>query len=234
MMNALKERVVDFTRDDNTAPRLGKAERDVEICRLWQAQWSARKIAEHLNVRMSTVGYVIHKNGLARKPRGSRVETVALADAPIEAWRQAVLPYLEQAADAVGLNDAFRRALVILGLLRLKPYASLAEFEAWVRDVTGYDPQEIALFLERAKNGHIVDEHGQPDPLAYAVIEDPENSDVAAVIMAGVLCGKFNRTADDMITAAPDQLQDPDSPNAEASHPNDDASSESDEQTPNN
>jgi hypothetical protein len=234
MTKALLKTVVDFTSDENTQPQLGKAERDAEICRLWQAQWPATKISEHLDVTVSTVNNVVRKNGLVRKPRAKVVETVALADAPVEAWQQAVLPELEQAADAVGLNDAFRRALVILGLLRLKPYASLAEFEAWVRDVTEYDPQEIALFLERAKNGHIVDEHGQPDPRAYTVIEEPDNSDIAAAIMAGVLCGKFNRTADDIISAAPDQLQDPDSPNAEASHANDGTTSEPDEQPSNN
>src|ERR1700730_12665679 len=175
MNNAHRKTVVDFMPEVNTRPQLGKAEREAEICRLWQAQWTAAKIAEHLDVPAHTVAYVVRKNGLIRKPRGSRiVETVSLADAPIEAWRQAVLPDLEKAADTVGLIDASGRALVILGLLRLKPYASLAEFEAWVRNVTGYDPQEIALFLERSQNGHIVDEHGQPDPRAYALIEEPD------------------------------------------------------------
>jgi hypothetical protein len=230
MTNARRNTVVDFTADENMPPQLGVAERDAEICRLWQAQWTARKIAEHLDVRAHTVAYVVRKNGLTRKPRGSRiVETVSLADAPIEAWQQAVLPDLEQAADDAGFSDVWRRALIILALLRLKPYTSLAEFEAWARDMTGYDPGEIALFLQRAKGGHILDENDQPDPRAYVLIEERDTSDVAAMIMAGVLLGKFNRTADDMITAAPDQLQDIDSPNADASHLNNAPSCESHE-----
>jgi hypothetical protein len=208
MTNALRNTVVDFTADENMPPQLNIAERDAEICRLWQAQWTARKIADHLDVRAHTVAYVVRKNGLIRKPRGSRiVETVALADAPVEAWQQAVLPDLDQAADDAGFSDDWRRALIILALLRLKPYTSLAEFQAWAREVTGYDPGEIALFLQRAKGGHILDENDQPDPRAYELIEEPDTSDVAAMIMAGVLLGKFNRTADDMITATPDQLQ---------------------------
>jgi len=210
MMTTLKT-VVDFPPDEDTRPQLSKAEREAEICRLWQAQWTARKIADHLDARAHTVAYVVRKNGLTRKPRGSRiVETVSLADAPIEAWQQAVLPDLEQAADDAGFSDIWRRALIILALLRLKPYTSLAEFEAWARDVTGYDPGEMALFLQRAKGGHILDENDQPDPRACELIEEPDNSDIAATIMAGVLLGKFNRTADDIITAAPDQLQDRD------------------------
>ena len=66
---------------------------------------------------------------------------------------------------------------------------------AWGPRVTEIQPRE------RAKNGHIIDDDGQPDPLAYAVMEEPDNSDVAAAVMAGVLCGMFNRTADDKITA---------------------------------
>ena len=93
MMNALKEGVVDFTPSDDTAPRLGKAERDAEICRLWQAQWTAKKIAEHLDVTKSTVNNVVYKNGLNRKPRRN-VETVALADAPIEAWRAVAVAFV--------------------------------------------------------------------------------------------------------------------------------------------
>ena len=98
--------------------------------------------------------------------------------------------------------DAIKDITVLKALLLKASHAkSLAEFEAWAREVTGYDPQEIALLLERAKNGHIIDDNGQPDPLAYAVMEEPDNSDVAAAVMAGVLCGMFNRTADDKITA---------------------------------
>jgi hypothetical protein len=210
MTNALRNTVVDFTADENTPPRLDNAERDAEICRLWQAQWTGRKIAEHLGVPAHTIAYVVRKNGLTRKPRDI-VQTVALADAPVEAWQQAVLPELQQAAEADGLTDAWQRAFIIVVLLRLKPYASLAEFETWARQVTGYDPAEIALFLQRAKDGHIVCEDGQPDALAYKLVDEPENCDIAASIMAGVLLGKFNRTADDMITAAPDQLPNPDS-----------------------
>ena len=156
MNNAHRKTVIEFMPEVNTRPQLSKAGREAEICRLWQAQWTAAKIAEHLDVPAHTVAYVVRKNGLIRKPRRSRiVETVSLADAPIEAWRQAVLPELQQAAEADGLDDAWQRAFIILVLLRLKPYASLPEFEAWAREVTGYDPEEIALFLQRAKAGHM-------------------------------------------------------------------------------
>jgi hypothetical protein len=37
-------------------------------------------------------------------------------------------------------------------------------------------------------------------------MEEPENSDIALVILAGVLSGIFNRTADDIISVASDQL----------------------------
>ena len=208
-MIAARKTVVDFTSDENTQLQLSKAERDAEICRLWQAQWSGRKIAEHLDLTTSAVNNVIRKNGLTRKPRPRVVETVALADAPVEAWQQAVLPDLDRDAEAFGLDEAGRRAYIIFGLLGAKPYASLPEFETWARDVTGYDPEEITLFLQRAKAGHIVGEDGQPDPAAYAMIEEPENGAIAAVIMAGVLLGKFNRTADDMISLTPDQFHEP-------------------------
>jgi hypothetical protein len=234
MTQQLRKTVVDFTSDENTQPQLSKAERDAEICRLWQAQWAGTKIANHLDVTVSMINNVARKNGLVRKPRAKVVETVAVADAPVEAWQQAVLPDLEQAAKADGLDDVWQRAFIILVLLRWKPYASLAEFETWAREVTGYDQKEIAVFLRRAKDGHILDENGQPDPLAYTLVEEPENCDIAAIIMAGVLCGKFNRTADDKISVAPDQLQDLDSPNAEASRGNDGASSAPDEQPSNN
>jgi hypothetical protein len=221
MTNALRKTVVDFTSDETAQPQLSKAERDAEICRLWQAQWPGTKISEHLDVTVSTVNNVVRKNGLVRKPRANVVETVALADAPVEAWQQAVLPELQQAAEADGLDDAWQRAFIIFVLLRWKPYASLAEFETWAREATGYDPEEIALFLQRAKDGHIVDEHGQPDPLAYTLVEEPENCDLAAIIMAGVLLGKFNRTADDKISVPPDQLHDNNSSNENSAPPND-------------
>src|SRR5437667_12739940 len=80
---------------------------DAEICRLWQAQGTAKKIAEHLDITKSTANNVVYKNGLTRKPMRT-VETVALADAPIEAWRQAVLPDLQQAAEEAGFSDAWR------------------------------------------------------------------------------------------------------------------------------
>jgi len=200
-----RKTVVEFISDEEKPPRCSKAERDAEICRLWQARWSGGKIAEHLDLTTSAVYNVVRKKRLVRKPRGV-VQRIAFADAPIEAWQQAMLPEIEKVADAAGIDDVWRRASIIL-LLRSKPYASLPEFEAWAREVTGYDLEEIALFLERAKNGHILAENGQPDPLAYAVAEEPENSDLALILMAGVLRGVFNRTADDMYTAAPDLLQ---------------------------
>jgi hypothetical protein len=93
--------------------------------------WAGTKIAKHLDVSVSTVNNIVRKNGLVRKPRAKVVETVALADAPVAAWQQAVLPELQQAAEADGLDDAWQRAFIIFVLLRWKPYPSLAEFETW-------------------------------------------------------------------------------------------------------
>jgi hypothetical protein len=109
------ETVVALTHD--------KAQRDSEVLRLWEAKWSARKIAEYLGIKSSTVVYIIHKNGRARKPRGARnTIIVSLQDAPIEAWQQAMLPNLEQGADAFGMKDSLKRAFVFVSLLRLKRY----------------------------------------------------------------------------------------------------------------
>jgi hypothetical protein len=44
--------------------------RDKEILRLWGANWTANKIADHLGIKAYIVGNVIHKNGRARNPRG--------------------------------------------------------------------------------------------------------------------------------------------------------------------
>ena len=58
-------------------PQLDVAEREAEICRLWQAQWTARKIAEHLDVRICVPlrreGYGhIASQGVTGKRRGGR------------------------------------------------------------------------------------------------------------------------------------------------------------------
>jgi hypothetical protein len=210
MNNLAQKGVVEFIPDGNTRPSLSRAERDAEICRLWQAKWTSRKIAAHLNIPTYTVTNVVHKNGLARRPRGSRVQTVALADAPVEAWQQAMLPKLEAAAEAAAYDGIDRRAVIFLALLRTKPYASLPEFEKWLHDVTGYDPEEIALFINRARDGHIIGENGQVDPLAYAAVEKGtsyEEKYMSITLMVAVLRGIFNRDAAGNYTAAPDQLQ---------------------------
>ena len=76
--------------------------------------------------------------------------------------------------------------------------------------MTGYDPQEIALFLERANNAHIVDQTGQPDPLAYADAEEPKVTYLATVLMTAVLLGSLNRRPDGKFkfcVASVDQFQ---------------------------
>jgi len=189
-----------------------REQRDAEICRQWQAKWTGPKIAEALGVKPHTIANVIRKNGLVRRVRDAAAEsgeTVSAADAPVEAWQQAMLPEVEKAGDELGMAGTLRRALVILSLLRLKPYPSLAAFETWATQVTGYEQAEVTEFLRRAQAGLIINAEGQPDPAAFKVIEGgaPPEIEVAAVLLAGVLDGTFLRTSDDKFYAAEEAEQ---------------------------
>ena len=110
--------------DEKTAPA-NKEQRDAEILRLWRDGWSAARITGHLDIKASTVASVIHRNKVGRR----RIRTFGLDDAPIEAWRQAMLPHLQELADAYGF-DGMREARARLffsafcGLSRLRRSAT--------------------------------------------------------------------------------------------------------------
>jgi hypothetical protein len=59
-----------FTNTDAITSDIGK--RDSEILRLWQAKWTARKIADYLGIKAYIVSNVVYKNGRARNSRGPR------------------------------------------------------------------------------------------------------------------------------------------------------------------
>jgi hypothetical protein len=78
--------------EDDKASAPGRSV-ESEILRLWDAKWSGRKIAEYLSINQHQVVYTVRKHGKARKPRQPR--SVSFANAPIEAWQEAMLPELE-------------------------------------------------------------------------------------------------------------------------------------------
>jgi hypothetical protein len=151
-----------------------KAQRDIEILRLWEAKWSARKIAEYLDIRSWAVSNIIYKHGRARKRRGPRRISIGFGFAPIGKWQQAILPVLEQAADAFGLENALKRAFVFACLLRLKRYDEITEFIGWVCRVTSYERDEIVAFVERGMRGHLIVD-GQPNDEAFGKTGNEED-----------------------------------------------------------
>jgi hypothetical protein len=181
-----------FINEHTTGPSL-----DSEILRLWDAKWSGRKIAEYLGIKQHKVVYVVHKNGKARNPR--QPKSVSFAEAPIEAWQQAMLPELEKCADAIGGQDDMKRAVVVLGLLLLKPYDDLNVMPDFIEKVTGYGLSEIRQFVERGKRSHIFDESGKPDSKAFPLMnsQDEFESAIGTVLLAGCLCGVFTRNKND-------------------------------------
>jgi len=195
MTNAAKMRIADTISRD-----IGN--RDAEILRLWEAKWSAKKIADYLDIKAYIVGNVVHKNGRARNPRGPRLIAVSLQDAPIEAWQQAMLPKFEQGADDIGVPDAVKRAFVFACLLWTKKYDNLTDFAEWARRVTGYDANEIAAFIERGTCNHLI-VNGQPNEEAFRNTEiDETGGDFALMLIAGVFEGTFERTVDNRYSLA--------------------------------
>jgi hypothetical protein len=186
--------------DDDAAasPADRKARRDREILRLWDEKWMARRIADHLGVKIYTVNNVIYKNGRARKPQGPRKIIVSAQDAPAEAWRQAMLPQYVKAADDFGMKtEAWRRAFILACLLLAKDHDGATSFIAWACEVTGYERDDVATFVDRGERGDLI-VSGRPNEDAFRRIMNAEESgDFALVLMVGVFKGTFERTADD-------------------------------------
>jgi hypothetical protein len=174
-----------------------KAQRDMEILRLWDEKWAARKIADHLSMKECTVAAVIRKNGRCRNPTGSRKLTVNLQDAPVDAWQQAMLPYIEEEADGFGVTNVWKRAFVFASLLRMKKYDGIASFIDWAAQVTGYERDEIEAFVERGVRSKLII-YGQPNEQAFRDAETEQGGgDFTFLMMVGVFEGTFERTADD-------------------------------------
>jgi hypothetical protein len=193
-----------FAPDDANVVPLArdKAKRDTEIIRLWDAKWSARKIAEYLGIRTWTVGNVVHKNGRARNPTGPRKITVSIQDAPVETWQQAMLPELEGASDAIGAADDLKRAFVFACLLRLKRYDNMPTFVDWAHQVTGYAKAEIAGFIQCGIDGFLIYD-GQPNPEAFQCAETVEGGgDIALILIAAVFEGTFERDGEGRFSIA--------------------------------
>jgi hypothetical protein len=188
---------------DETVMPLSSEKRDSEILRLWDAKWTARKIGEYLGIKTAKVGYVVHKNGRARKPYGPRNRiVVSLQEAPIEAWQQVILPDLKEAADAVSTESALKRAFVFACLLRMKMYDDIEWFIDWASQVTVYERDEIATFVERGVCGHLI-VNGQPNDEAFRNTETEEGGGyIAMALIACVFEGTLERTVDDRYSIA--------------------------------
>ena len=186
------------------ATRINNDDRDAEICRLWQDDWRVTEIAERLDISEPTIYNVVRKHDLVRKPRG-KAQTFTSDNAPIEAWQQVLLPRLHRAADENDLDGIQRRLFILLALLNNKPYSALSDFAAWACEVTGYDADEVALFLDRAKQNHILGADDQPDPLAFKALEE-EHSDIAVFFLILTLGGFFIRSADAKYSLAPEYM----------------------------
>jgi hypothetical protein len=187
----------EFVQQKTTAPSL-----ESEILRLWDAKWSGRKIAEYLGIKQHKVVYVVNKHDKARNPR--QPKSVSFAEAPVEAWQQAMLPELEKCADAIGGQDDMKRAVVVLGLLLLKPYDDLNVMPDFIEKVTGYGLSEIREFVERGKRSHIFDEIGKPDSNAFPLMKSQDRFEnvIGTCLLAGCLCGLFTRDKEDRYTTA--------------------------------
>jgi hypothetical protein len=124
--------------------------------------------------------------------RAARTHTVSGADAPIEAWRQAMVPELEEVAETLGARSAIKRAIVFMILLQFKPGMEIEAFKVWARQVTGYKKAEIAAFAARgAKNFLIVD--GRPNVAAFEQDLACGSEDVALTLLASVFVGRLCR-----------------------------------------
>jgi hypothetical protein len=142
------------------------------------------------NATRRVVG-VIHRNKAARH----RTRTAGLDDAPVEAWRQAMLPHLHELAETTGFDGISESAFVFLCLLRLKPFERIGDFKDWVHRVTGYPRYEIQEFVDRAIKGFLMVD-GLPNAEAFREAEtDDEIGYVTQGLMVQVLRGKLYRDA---------------------------------------
>jgi hypothetical protein len=80
-------------------------------------------------------------------------------------------------ADTIGDENDMKRAVVVLGLLLLKPHDDLNVMPDFIEKVTGYALSEIQLFIERGKQSHIFDESGKPDDTGFAYVKSQDDGE---------------------------------------------------------
>ena len=116
---------------------------------------------------------------------------VSLAEAPPEAWRQAMMPELQKAAaEHANPCSSMYRAIIVIMLMHLKQTARLG----WLHKITGYGTSELGKFLYRARAAGLILKSGAV--ILKLEFDDELGKEIELVLQAGVLDGMFMRNAE--------------------------------------
>lgn len=174
---------------------------DDRLTELWLNKKSSNYISQEMKLSRNSIMSRVRRLGLlgkggTRSFKKKEYIYVSFQEAPIQAFKQALLPKLISEAEILaGDDEAMKKSIVILCLIFCRDYAE----HKFLSAVTEWEWNDIALRLRRGAKAKFILDNGKPnhDIMKLAFGENIEGEDIPLVLLAGVINGSFIRSEDD-------------------------------------